>query len=248
MPVFARSAYAKNNTVPRLLRRAKNERLKLLVTHTEADIAKAVVRHSVFSRFIKRSVDIIVSSLGLVFLSPLFLWVAWMERRDGGPIFFRQQRIGKDGKPFTCYKFRSMHEDAETHLSGYLAANPHAAEEWRRFQKLKNDVRITDFGRLIRRASVDELPQLFNVLKGDMSLVGPRPIISGQEVYYGKDFIYYKSVRPGITGPWQVSGRNTLTFSKRVLLECRYARNWSLWMDIVILIKTVPALLRNETY
>jgi undecaprenyl-phosphate galactose phosphotransferase len=155
-------------------------------------------------------------------------------------------RVGKDGRHFFCYKFRSMRLDAETYLDNYLKKNPAEAEEWRKFQKLKNDVRITSFGHFLRRTSIDELPQLINVIKGDMSLVGPRPITLGQEQYYGNDFTYYESVRPGITGPWQVSGRNRLTFSERVLLECSYARNWSLWMDIVIILKTFPVFLKRE--
>jgi undecaprenyl-phosphate galactose phosphotransferase len=197
-------------------------------------------------RFLKRGFDIAVSGAALLCLLPLFLIIGFMVRRDGGPVFFRQQRIGKGGKKFWCYKFRSMRVDAEACLERHLKSDPHAAEEWRTFQKLKKDVRITPFGQIIRRASIDELPQLINVLKGDMSLVGPRPIMPGQESYYGKDFIYYESVRPGITGPWQVSGRNKLTFSERVALESTYARNWSLWMDIVILLKTFPAVLDNE--
>jgi len=196
-------------------------------------------------RFVKRSFDIIVSSLALLLLSPLFLLVSWMVRRDGGPAFFCQKRIGEGGRQFCCYKFRSMRIDAEDYLERYLKENPDAAEEWGKFQKLKQDVRITRLGHFIRRTSIDELPQLINVLKGEMSLIGPRPIMPGQEEFYGDDFMYYESVRPGITGPWQVSGRNRLTFRERVMLESSYARNWSLWMDIVILLKTVPAVLKN---
>ena len=139
-----------------------------------------------------------------------------------------------------------MRVDAEAFLEKYLNEHPEAATEWKKYQKLKKDVRITKVGNIIRRTSIDELPQLLNVIKGDMSLVGPRPIMPGQEEYYGDDFVYYESVRPGITGPWQVSGRNRLTFSERVMLESCYARNWSLWMDIVILLKTIPALLLQE--
>src|SRR6202012_5716487 len=124
--------------------------------------------------------------------------------------------------------------------------SPEAAKEWEQFQKLKNDVRITSFGHFIRRTSIDELPQLLNVIKGEMSLVGPRPIMQGQEEFYAEDFSYYESVRPGITGPWQVSGRNHLTFKERVTLEAWYARNWNLWLDIVIMLKTVPTVLKKE--
>jgi len=197
-------------------------------------------------RFLKRSFDILLAGLALTLTLPLFAVVALIVRRDGGPAFFRQQRVGKKGKIFSCYKFRSMRVDAEEILKHFLERNPDSAAEWREFQKLRNDVRVTGFGEFIRRTSIDELPQLINVLKGEMSLVGPRPIMPGQESYYADDFIYYGSVRPGITGPWQVSGRNKLTFKERVALESWYARNWSLWMDIVIILKTVPTLLKKD--
>lgn len=197
-------------------------------------------------RFIKRSFDLVVASSVLLMLFPVFIIAALWVRMDGHPAIFSQLRVGKDGRKFSCYKFRSMRVDAEEYLQQYLVANPEAAEEWRKFQKLKHDVRITKAGKFIRKTSIDELPQLINVIKGDMSLVGPRPIMPGQEEFYGDDFVFYESVRPGITGPWQVSGRNRLTFSERVLLESCYARNWSLWMDIVILLKTIPALLKQE--
>lgn len=198
-------------------------------------------------RLLKRGFDILCSGLALLVLLPVFAFVAVLVRRDGGAAFFMQDRVGKDGKIFSCYKFRSMRVDAEQFLTTYLQENPVAAAEWQKFQKLKNDVRITKIGKIIRKASIDELPQFINVLKGEMSLVGPRPITPEQKDFYGDDFVYYESVRPGITGPWQVSGRNKLTFPERVRLECSYARNWSLWMDIVILIKTLPALLEKES-
>lgn len=197
-------------------------------------------------RLIKRAFDLTCASLAVLVTLPIFIIIALLVRRDGGPAFFRQARVGRHGEQFSCYKFRSMGVDAEERLSHYLAANAEAAAEWKQFQKLKKDVRITPFGQFLRRTSIDELPQLLNVIKGDMSLVGPRPIMPGQESYYEDDFVYYESVRPGITGPWQVSGRNTLTFRQRVTLEAYYARNWSLWMDIVILLKTVPTVMKKE--
>ncbi len=193
----------------------------------------------------KRLVDITLASLAILGLSPILLAVAIGVRLDGGPAMFIQKRVGRNGRLFNCLKFRSMRLNAEEALAVYLSENPEAAEEWHKFQKLKHDVRVTKFGELIRRTSMDELPQLFNVLKGDMSLVGPRPCMPGQESLYAEDFTMYTSVRPGITGPWQVSGRNTLTFKQRVNLEAWYARNWSLWMDIVIMLKTVPSLLKR---
>jgi undecaprenyl-phosphate galactose phosphotransferase len=197
-------------------------------------------------RLIKRVVDVTLSGIALFFLLPLFAVVAAIIRRDGGPAFFKQPRVGQGGRLFQCYKFRSMRVDAEEHLTRYLDKNPQAAEEWKKFQKLKQDMRITKFGQFMRRLSIDELPQLINVLKGDMSLVGPRPCMAGQESFYAEDFSFYESVRPGITGPWQVSGRNQLTFKERVDLEAWYARNWSLWLDIVIMLKTVPTLFKHE--
>lgn len=201
------------------------------------------------ARVMKRALDIILSASALMALAPVLVIVALIVRRDGGPAFFIQQRVGRNGKLFPCFKFRSMRSDAEEFLQKYLAENPAAAEEWKKFQKLKDDVRITKFGNFIRKTSIDELPQLFNVLIGDMSLVGPRPIMPEQNEMYAEDIDFYQSVRPGITGPWQVSGRNTLTFKERIELESWYARNWSVWLDIVILMKTVPTLLfkRDQT-
>ncbi len=196
-------------------------------------------------RFVKRLVDLTLSSIALLCLLPLFVVVALIIRRDGGSAFFKQPRVGQGGRLFQCYKFRSMRIDAEEVLKRTLAQDLDAAEEWKKFQKLKNDVRVTKFGQFLRRTSIDELPQLINVLKGDMSLVGPRPCMEGQEDFYAEDFSSYESVRPGITGPWQVSGRSQLTFKERVALEAWYARNWSLWLDIVIMLKTIPTVLKR---
>lgn len=197
-------------------------------------------------RILKRSFDIVVAGGALLALSPVLVLLAALVKRDGGPAFFIQKRVGMGGKLFNCFKFRSMKVDAEEALQKYLAGNRIAQAEWTQFQKLKTDPRITPFGEFIRRTSLDELPQLINVVLGDMSLVGPRPIMQGQESFYEDDYSYYSSVRPGITGPWQVSGRNQLTFKQRVALEAWYARNWSLWMDIVILLKTIPVLLKKD--
>jgi Undecaprenyl-phosphate galactose phosphotransferase WbaP len=197
-------------------------------------------------RLIKRVVDVTLAGLALVVLSPLLAAIALVVRHDGGKAFFKQLRVGRQGQLFACYKFRSMRVDAEQNLARYLAENPEATEEWNTYQKLKHDVRVTRVGAFLRRTSLDELPQLINVLKGDMSLVGPRPCMQGQESMYAEDFSFYESVRPGITGPWQVSGRNHLTFKERVALEAWYARNWSLWLDIVIILKTIPTVLRKE--
>jgi len=196
-------------------------------------------------RLIKRIVDISLAGTALLFLSPIMAAIAIAVRSDGGDAFFQQERVGRNGHLFKCYKFRSMRADAEVFLQRYLSENSQAAEEWSKFQKLKNDVRVTRIGKFIRHTSMDELPQLLNVIKGDMSLVGPRPCMPGQENLYADDFSFYESVRPGITGPWQVSGRNHLSFKERVRLEAWYARNWSLWLDIVIILKTFPTLLKR---
>lgn len=196
-------------------------------------------------RICKRGIDILASATALVALMPLMITVALLVRRDGGSAFFWQPRVGRNGKLFSCYKFRSMRVDAEDFLLQHLAASPEAAAEWAKFQKLKNDVRITPIGHFIRRTSIDELPQLINVLKGDMSLVGPRPMMPEQAGLYGDDLSLYESVRPGITGPWQVCGRSQLTFNERVALESWYARNWNMWTDVTIVLKTFPVLFKR---
>jgi undecaprenyl-phosphate galactose phosphotransferase len=180
------------------------------------------------------------------FLLGLYLWVYFATH--GQPIF-KQKRIGIDGKTFKIYKFRTMRVDAEQYLANILAHDPEAREEWERDHKLKDDPRITPIGRFLRRTSLDELPQLINVLRGQMSLVGPRPIIEQEIVAYGDYIDYYKQVRPGITGLWQVSGRNELSYDERVQLDVWYVRNWSLELDLIILTKTLVAvLLRKGSY
>jgi undecaprenyl-phosphate galactose phosphotransferase len=180
------------------------------------------------------------------FLFGLYTWV-WFAT-DGKPIF-KQKRVGQDGKIFKIYKFRTMRADAAEQLKKILAADPSAREEWERDHKLKNDPRITRVGHFLRRTSLDELPQLINVLRGQMSLVGPRPIIDEEVVDYGDYIDYYQQVRPGITGLWQVSGRNELSYGERVQLDVWYVRNWSLELDLIILTKTfVAVLLRKGSY
>ncbi len=198
---------------------------------------------SFLPRFVKRSFDVLVSGSALLALSPLFMFVALMIKRDGGSAFYSDRRIGVDGRVFGCLKFRSMIVNSKRILEDHLAASPEAAAEWAATQKLKNDPRVTSIGKFIRKTSVDELPQLINVLKGDMSLVGPRPVNMPEIARYGRDATFYQRVRPGITGLWQVSGRNDVTYERRVQLDRWYVRNWSLWTDIAILFKTVPVLL-----
>ena len=197
-------------------------------------------------RFLKRSFDIIVASVLLLISLPVFVALALLVKSDGGPAFFAQSRVGRNGKMFKCLKFRSMKMGAEAALKAYLAQNPEAQKEWNIYYKLKHDPRVTKLGAFIRKWSIDEIPQLINVVKGEMSLVGPRPIKQDEVLFYEGDYTYYESVRPGISGAWQVSGRSTLNYKQRVALDAWYSRNWSLWLDIVILLKTVPVLLRND--
>ena len=186
----------------------------------------------------------------LVFVAPLMVAVAiavFLE--DGGPILFAHQRVGRGGRSFPCLKFRSMAVDAEARLEQVLAADPHARAEWAANHKLQNDPRITAVGDFLRRSSLDELPQLLNVLRGEMSLVGPRPVVQAEAAHYGHWFDSYCAVRPGITGLWQVSGRSDTRYRQRVALDVLYVRHKCLSMDFTILVRTVPAvLLRRGSY
>lgn len=193
---------------------------------------------------VKRAFDAVVAVCALALLSPLFAALALLIRRDGGPALFIQPRVGRKGRLFGCLKFRSMAMDAEARLARLLADDPARAAEWAAYQKLSDDPRITPMGRFIRRFSLDELPQLINVARGEMSLVGPRPMTAGQREAYGGALEAYIRMRPGITGMWQVNGRNATTFSERARLDDWYARNWSLWRDAVILLRTMREVIR----
>jgi undecaprenyl-phosphate galactose phosphotransferase len=196
-------------------------------------------------RRIKRAFDIVVGSLLLVALAPLLAVISWQVARTGLPIFYGHPRIGKGGKRFRCLKFRTMVPDADRVLAEHLAEHPERRAEWDRHHKLRDDPRITRFGAWLRRTSLDELPQLINVIRGEMSLVGPRPVVEDELRRYGDNLIYYFESTPGLTGLWQVSGRSDVTYRQRVHLDCWYVRNWSLWCDVVILIKTPTAVLRG---
>ena len=191
------------------------------------------------AQFIKRSFDITVAVTALTLLSPLFMIVSSLIRRDGGPAIFVQNRAGLNGKAFGCYKFRTMAVDAEARLEAILANDPEKRAYWDTYQKLDDDPRITPVGRFLRATSLDELPQLLNVIRGEMSIVGPRPMMMNQMAQYGASLDAYIRMRPGITGLWQVNGRNATTFEERARLDNWYARNWSLWRDVVILVRTV---------
>ena len=189
----------------------------------------------------------LLALLILVLLAPLMAAVAFLIwRRDGAPVLFAHYRVGHDGKLFRCMKFRSMYRDAERMLADLLERDPAARAEWQREQKLQRDPRITPIGHFLRRTSLDELPQLFNVLRGEMSLVGPRPITVGELTRYGRVRWHYLSVRPGMTGLWQVSGRNNTSYDERVALDRRYVEERSMWMDLRILVKTVKVVVARD--
>jgi undecaprenyl-phosphate galactose phosphotransferase len=205
--------------------------------------------HSPFGRFIKRSLDVVISISALVAVAPLFCVIVLMVKKDGGPAFFAHERVGKGNKPFKCLKFRSMAIDAEARLKALLDSDPELKKEWEERQKLNRDPRITAIGDFIRKTSLDELPQLINVIKGEMSLVGPRPVVQDEMKHYGNKAKEYLSVRPGVTGLWQVSGRSDTSYTYRVYLDAWYVNNWSLWSDIVIFVKTFMVLiLRRGAY
>jgi exopolysaccharide production protein ExoY len=193
----------------------------------------------------KRLLDIVTASTAIVLLAPLMLIVMLLIYATmGRPIFFAQRRIGYRGASFPCLKFRTMVNNAEVALGNYLDQNPDAASEWRTCQKLRHDPRVTILGRLLRQSSIDELPQLISVLQGNMSCVGPRPIIEPEIARYGDYWIDYMRARPGLTGAWQVSGRNRVGYRKRVSLDRWYVRRWSIWLDLWLLAKTIPAVLK----
>jgi lipopolysaccharide/colanic/teichoic acid biosynthesis glycosyltransferase len=194
-----------------------------------------------------RVLDILISLAALIFLAPLMIVVAVaIKIQDGGPIFFGHARIGYRGESFRCWKFRSMVVDAEQRLAALLARDAEARREWAADHKLRRDPRITLLGRFLRVSSIDELPQLFNVLKGEMSLVGPRPIVTAEVARYGRWFSRYCAVRPGITGLWQVSGRNDVSYRQRVAMDVLFARRWSFGSYVAILVATVPAVLARR--
>jgi Undecaprenyl-phosphate galactose phosphotransferase WbaP len=199
------------------------------------------------SRLAKFAIDLAATLIGGVLILPLVGLIALLVRLDSpGPIFYRQVRIGRDGQHFKAWKFRTMEQDAEVRLQHYLHQHPELQESWEREQKLKNDPRVTRVGRFLRHTSLDELPQLWNILKGEMSLVGPRPIIDEEVPRYGEKFSLYTKVTPGLTGLWQVSGRNNITYEERVNLDAYYVRNWSIWLDVYILIRTVWVVVSGE--
>jgi lipopolysaccharide/colanic/teichoic acid biosynthesis glycosyltransferase len=194
----------------------------------------------------KRIVDLLICLLAAPFVLVVGMPIALILKLDGGNIVYAQPRVGANGRQFACLKLRSMVRNADDRLRQMLTADAGALEEWTRFQKLSNDPRITWFGRFLRAYSLDELPQFVNVLRGEMSIVGPRPIMIDQIELYGEQFTAYCAMRPGITGPWQVSGRNERTFAERIRLDSEYAKTWSLAGDLKIMMLTLPAVLAGR--
>lgn len=209
------------------------------VTRNRARDLRTAPIYSVF----KRVLDILGATfLGLIF-SPLILIIVLLMKRDGGSIIYRHRRIGRGGQVFECLKFRTMIPNADQVLWDLLEQNPELKAEWVRDHKLRNDPRITPIGRFLRRTSLDELPQLWNVIRGEMSLVGPRPVVREELMRYGRNLAYYLSTRPGITGLWQVTGRNDTNYRRRVALDVCYVRNQNLLLDLFILLKTTRVVL-----
>jgi exopolysaccharide production protein ExoY len=192
---------------------------------------------------LKRTFDITVAVTALVFISPIFLLLMLLVKvTDKGPAFYGHRRIGHNGKDFRCLKFRTMVVDGDRILQAHLQANPRAMEEWRATRKLQDDPRVTVVGAVLRKLSLDELPQLINIIRGEMSLVGPRPVVEEELELYETSAVFYLQSRPGLTGLWQVSGRNDVSYASRVAFDTHYVQNWSLGSDMMIIAKTIPAV------
>jgi len=200
--------------------------------------------HASVSSILKRGMDVALALVGLVIASPIMLLIAILiKSSDRGKIVFAQSRVGLKGETFNCYKFRTMVMDASEQLRHLLETDPEARREWESTQKLQNDPRITPLGRFLRKSSLDELPQLLNILRGEMSVVGPRPIVKSEIEKYGPFYPAYAAVRPGLTGLWQVNGRSDTEYEQRVQFDRSYTENWSMRSDIAIVAKTIPVLL-----
>lgn len=207
-------------------------------------------------KFCKRTFDILFSLFVLAFLSPLYLLLAILVKLSSkGPIFYVSRRIGRRGKIIHCFKFRTMHQDADKHLPSLLQSNPLLAKEWATYQKLHSDPRITPIGYFLRKTSLDELPQFVNVLLGDLSVVGPRALLftgssashlSEMRRLYGEHIESILAVRPGITGIWQISGRSSLSLQKRCEMDIAYVSKQTVWRDIKVICKTIPAILSSK--
>jgi exopolysaccharide production protein ExoY len=192
---------------------------------------------------VKRSFDVTAALFALMIFSPIFLMImALVKYSDNGPAFYGHTRIGHNGRQFKCLKFRTMAINGDELLRQHLRENPEAAEEWRRTRKLKDDPRVTTVGKVLRKLSLDELPQLLNIIRGEMSVVGPRPVVDDELKVYDSFAVYYLRTRPGLTGLWQISGRNDVSYETRIAFDTQYVQTWSLFQDIAIIAKTIPAV------
>ena len=223
----------------------ENEEIEEIVASKLTDRNESIL---LLERFIKRTVDFLGGIVGTILLVPITIAVFIGNKilKDNGPIFYTQERIGKNGKKFKMYKFRSMVLNADEKLEKYLSENEEARKEYKKYRKLKNDPRITKMGRLLRKTSLDEFPQFINIIKGDMSLVGPRPYLEKEKEEMNGFFKYITSMKPGLTGFWQVNGRNDVTFVDRLDMDMNYYYTRSLKLDAKILYKTVKKVIKRE--
>lgn len=212
------------------------------------ETVETVIQLSKLKKIVKRAIDILGSIIGIILFLPLTLvvYICNIIEKDKGPIFYTQKRIGKDGKIFKMYKYRSMVVDADRKLNKYLKEHPEAKKEYSEYKKLKEDPRITKVGKFLRKSSLDEFPQFINVLKGEMSLVGPRPYLRREKKEMGMYYEYIISLKPGLTGFWQINGRSDVTFKDRLEMDMKYYKENSLTLDMQLLIKTIVKIIKRE--
>jgi Undecaprenyl-phosphate galactose phosphotransferase WbaP len=209
------------------------------------EVGRALLRRR--ARFAKRVMDVVLALGGGALILPLFAAIAMLLKLSSkGPVFYSQARVGEGGATFQAWKFRTMVQHADDLLEQCLQTDPALRAEWSAQHKLRNDPRVTLIGRFLRQTSLDELPQIWNVIRGEMSMVGPRPIVADEVVRYGEEFDLYQKVMPGITGQWQVSGRSDTSYERRVAMDVHYVRNWSVWLDVYLLFRTVGVVLRKK--
>ena len=214
------------------------------VENNASGLADTTTRHTPSNRVLKRLLDLSGAVTFFILFGGIYFLVWWLVLwTTGGPAIYKHKRVGRDGREFYCLKFRSMVVNSDEVLKELLESDPAARREWSTTFKLRNDPRITRFGQFIRKTSLDELPQFWNVMRGDMSIVGPRPVVRQElEIYYGPYAQAYYKVRPGITGPWQVGGRSDLSYPERVALDTSYVRNWTIRGDLKLIARTVTAV------
>lgn len=243
-PIFALADSPTHDNVPFLL----PEVVAPIAVDLEARLNRSLeIPNSTADATLRRAFDVVFALILIAFLLPLMAVCAVAVRSTGpGPLLFRHTRIGRGGREFQCLKFRTMNHSAEVTLDALLDSSVTSREQWALLHKLARDPRTTPVGRFLRRYSLDELPQLLNVVRGDMSIVGPRPIVDAEVVRYGASFAHYCSVKPGLTGLWQVSGRHALSYEDRVMLDARYAMSNSFRGDLLILLRTVPVVILGQ--